>query len=173
MGKVQKTIMGSNNPPGTLSALSDSLFSYRLGISAALSHCNSARVAAQQANWSSVANYINTLHHNDSINWGQVVFLTTCVMTMAGCGLLSRLVWRRRSPKKTHSKRLTVRKTSTKSSKTLTSSDDDYEDEEYDSNGSLHHGTNPQITTTEWSSQPQEQSSDGKTNLVHPVTAIF
>lgn len=165
--------MGSNNSPGTNSALSDSLSSsYRLGISVVLNRYYSVRTAAQHTSWSSVANYINTLYRNDSINWGQVVFLTTCVITMAGCGLLSHLVWRRRWPKNARSKRLTLRKTSIKSSKTLTSSDDDYEDEEYDSNGSLNHGTNPQIATTERSSQPQEESSDGKTNLAPSVTAV-
>ncbi|KAJ5586952.1 uncharacterized protein N7459_002717 [Penicillium hispanicum] len=157
--------MGSDGSSDSLSALYDSLSSqssHRSGIAALLHRCNSARVAAQQASWTCVANYFRTLYGNDSVNWGQVVFLTTLMITMAGCGLLSRLVRRKRSPaKKVRSRRPALRKSSTKSStKTLTSSDEDYEDEDYDSNGSLRHGTNPQPTATEWSSQSRLQSSD-------------
>lgn len=163
--RVLKTAaMGSDGPPD-ISELFDSLFS-SLGIATVLKYWQSVRVAAQQT---SVANYLRALYRNDTVNWGQVVFLTTCVVTMVGCGLLSRLIRRRRSSNSS-SKRRSLRKASTKSAKILTSSDDDYEDEEYDSNGSLNNGTNPHIATTERSSQPQEQTSDGKTNSDSFVT---
>lgn len=124
-------------------------------------------VAAQRACFTSVANYVSSLYRNDTVNWGQVVFLSTCVITMAGCGLITSFIRRRWSRKGRSSSRGSVRKTSStksnKSTKTLTSSDDDYEDDDYDSNGSLRHGTDPnQTKATEWSAEPQQQSSDGK-----------
>ncbi|KAJ5085848.1 hypothetical protein N7532_010619 [Penicillium argentinense] len=150
--------MGSNaDGSSTISALSDS--SNRPGIAALWQ-----LVAAQRPPYISVANYFSSLYRNDSVNWGQVVFLTTCVITMAACGLISSFVRRRWSLKTRSSKARNASSTkSTKSTKTLTSSDDDYEDDDYDSNGSLRHGTDPNHTkATEWSVEPQQQGSDGK-----------
>ncbi|KAJ5084628.1 hypothetical protein NUU61_009207 [Penicillium alfredii] len=155
--------MGPDGSPNSLSTLYDSLTSHaypRSGVAAIIRFFHSVRAAAQQATFTSFVNDLRTLYRNDTVNWGQVVFLTTCAITMVGCGLLSSLARRRRS---LQTARSSLRKSSTKSSKTLTSSsDDDYEDEDYDSNGSLHHGTNPNYKPDdEWSSRPQQQTSDG------------
>ncbi|KAJ6144404.1 hypothetical protein N7470_008299, partial [Penicillium chermesinum] len=115
-----------------------------------------------------VAAYYRTFFRNDSVNWGQVVFLATCLITMAGCGLLSTLLRRHKSPtKKSRFLRPSLRKTwtksksSTKSSKTLTSSDDDYEDDEYDSNGSLRHATAASLRkAAQWSSESEKGTCD-------------
>lgn len=156
--------MGNNDSLNTLATLFQSLSSQtanRSGLGAFVQLCNSARVAAQQTSFSSVANFLRNLHRNETVNWGQVVFLITCVITMAGCGIFSSL--RRRSPaKKPRSQRSSIRKTLSKSSsKTLTSSDDDYEDEDYDSNGSLRHATLPSRPAEEYS-QPKQKTCDGK-----------
>ncbi|KAJ5106530.1 hypothetical protein N7456_003205 [Penicillium angulare] len=156
--------MGDDGSPNTFSALYESLSSHSAntsGIAAFVQLCNSARVTAQQASLTSVANLFRNLSNNDTVNWSQVAFIT-CILTMTGCGILSSFRWRRRSSgKDNRSQRSTIRKTSTKSSsKTLTSSDDDYEDDEYDSNGSLRHGTEPFRAAEERSSQPEQQSSD-------------
>lgn len=159
--------MGNDGVGSSISALYESLSLQLLNTSgiAAVRHLyHSARIAAQQASPSELAAYLRSLYHNESVNWGQVAFLTTCAITMVGCGLFSSLVWRMRSPEKRKSSRprFGLRKGSTKSStRTLTSSDDDYEDDDYDSNGSLRHGTQPHRQATEWSSEPQQQTSDG------------
>ncbi|KAJ6079580.1 Protein-tyrosine/Dual-specificity phosphatase [Penicillium canescens] len=154
--------MGSD----TISALYDSLTSQpnKTGIAAVLRFYHSVRATAENASFSSIANFLRGLYRNDTVNWGQVVFLTTCVIAMAGCGLLSSLVRRKRSgPGGSRAQRPSLRKSLTKSSsKTLSSSsEDDYEDEDYDSNASLRHGTNPNYKPKEdWLSEPQKQSSD-------------
>lgn len=155
--------MGSD----TISALYDSLTSQpnKTGIAAVLRFYHSVRATAENASFSSIANFLRGLYRNDTVNWGQVVFLTTCVIAMAGCGLLSSLVRRKRSGSGgSRAQRPSLRKSLTKSSsKTLSSSsEDDYEDEDYDSNASLRHGTNPNYKPKEdWLSEPQKQSSDG------------
>ncbi|KAJ5122038.1 hypothetical protein N7448_003168 [Penicillium atrosanguineum] len=156
--------MGNDGASTSFSTLYGALSSQsfdRSGLTAVWHFCNEARLAAQRSTLSDVATYLRSLYYNDSVNRGQVVFLTTLVVAMAGCGLLSRLVRRRRSDK-TRSSRFLIRKITSKSStKTLTSSsDDDYEDDEYDSNGSLRHVTNPEQKAPEWSVQSQQQSSD-------------
>ena len=154
-------IMGSD----AFSALYDSLTSQSKpsSVAAILRFFHSVRAAAQNASFSSIASSFRGLYRNDNVNWGQVVLLTTCVIAMTGCGLLSSLVRRKRSGSKTsRAQRPATRKSSTKSSKTLSSSEeDDYEDEDYDSNASLRHGTNPSYKTKEWQSDTQQQSSDG------------
>ncbi|KAJ5678879.1 hypothetical protein N7462_007123 [Penicillium macrosclerotiorum] len=159
-----------NNGANSISALYDSLSfqsANRSGIAAVLHFYHTVRAATQQASFSSVANYLRSLYSNDTLNSGQIVFLATCIITMAGCGFISSFMRRRSSPEKKKTSRARwpiVRKMSSKSTKsssrTMTSSDDDYEDEEYDSNGSLHHGTDPHRHATEWSSQPQQMTSD-------------
>lgn len=68
----------------------------------------------------------------DSVNWGIFVLGTVCFATMAGCGVLSAALLRRRG-KKPPSERKTYRKVSTG---TVTSS----EDEDNDHHGALSHG---------------------------------
>ncbi|KAF4759624.1 hypothetical protein N7455_002396 [Penicillium solitum] len=152
--------MGSD----AFSALYDSFTSqYKpSSVAAVLRFFHSVRAAAQNASFSSIIGSFRGLYRNGNVNWGQVVLLTTCVVAMTGCGLLSSLVRRKRSGSKTsRAQRPATRKTSTKSSKTLSSSEeDDYEDEDYDSNASLRHGTNPSYKTKEWQSETQQQSSD-------------
>ena len=151
-------IMGSD----AISALYDSLTSQFKSI-AVLRFFHSLRATFQNASFASIASSFRGLCRNDNVNWGQVVFLTTCVIAMSGCGLLSSLVKRRRSGSNTsRAERPAVRKRSNKSSKSLSSSEEDYEDEDYDSNASLRHGTNPNYKKKEWPSDTQQQSSDGK-----------
>lgn len=123
---------------------------------------NSIRSTTPNSPFSDIAGYFRGLYRNDKVNWGQVVFLTTCVVAMTGCGLVSSLVRRKwsRSPLAQKSSR----NGSKSSSKGLSSSEeDDYEDEDYDSNASLRHGTNPNYKPKEdWLSEPQKQISDGK-----------
>lgn len=155
-------IMGSD----AISALYDSLTSEpkRSGVASVLRFFHSVRTTAQNAYLSSVASSLRGLYHNDKVNWGQVVFLTTCVIAMTGCGLLSSLMTRKLSwSKSSRAQRPAARKSSTKSSKSLSSSEDeDYEDEEYDSNASLRHGTNPNYKVKDTQLEPQQQSSDGR-----------
>lgn len=154
--------MGSD----AISALYDSLTSQPKPSSVAtiLRFFHSVRAAAQNASFSSVASSFRGLYRNGNVNWGQVVFLTTCVVAMTGCGVLSSLVRRRRSGSKaSRAQRPASRKRSIKSSKTLSSSEEeDYEDEDYDSNASLRHGTNPNYKKEDWPSDTQQQSSDGR-----------
>jgi hypothetical protein len=160
--------MGNNDSPKFLATLFQSLSpqtTNRSGLEAFVQLCNSARVAAQQASFTSVANSLRNLYRNDTVNWGQVVFLITCVITMAGCGIFSS--FRRRSAKKPRSQRTSIRKTLSKSSsKTLTSSDDDYEDEEYDSNGSLRHAILPSRVAEGNPCQPKKKTCDGKSKFL-------
>jgi len=159
--------MGNDGAPDSFGTLCGSLSSRSFdssGLAAVWQLCNEARLAAQRATLRDVAIYLHTLFRNDSVNRGQIVFLTALVIAMAGCGLLSRLIRRRRSSDKSRPSRFFVRKTSSKSStKALKSlSDDDYEDDEYDSNGSLRHSADLQQKPPEWSAQAQQQSPDGK-----------
>lgn len=156
--------MGSQASPTSLASLLTSSHSDRSG-TIFVHVYSSLRLTAQQLSSGTVATYCRNLLRNDSVNWGQVVFLATCVITMAGCGLLSTIFRRRQSPtKKPRSIRPSFRKTSTKSSsKTLTSSDDDYEDDEYDSNGSLRHATAHSLQkVAQWSSESEDGTCDGK-----------
>ncbi|KAJ5678238.1 uncharacterized protein N7477_003871 [Penicillium maclennaniae] len=156
--------MGNDGAPNSLSTIYG-VFSSQLldrsGLSAVWHFCNEARVAAQRSTLSDVANYLQFLYRDESVNRGQIVFLTTLAIAMAGCGFLSCLVRRRRSDR-TRLSRFSIRNITSKSStRTLTSSsDDDYEDDEYDSNGSLRHATNPQQKAPEWSMQSQQQTAD-------------
>jgi pimeloyl-ACP methyl ester carboxylesterase/protein-tyrosine phosphatase len=134
-------------------------------------------LAAQHASYTSLTNYISSIYRNDKVNWSKAVFLSTCVATivatMVGCGLVSSFI-RGKWFRKGRSARKSSSTKSNKSTKTLTSSDDDYEDDDYDSNGSLRHGMDPsQAKATEWSAEPQQQSSDGKRAYPPIVIVIF
>ncbi|KAG2418278.1 hypothetical protein HFD88_001379 [Aspergillus terreus] len=76
-----------------------------------------------------------------TVNWSGVVFLTTCVVTMVGCGLLSSFLERKGFRKAGRRRRRTARSNDSKTSGTITSSDEGDEDDDYDSTGSLRHGT--------------------------------
>ncbi|PWY72380.1 dual specificity phosphatase catalytic domain protein [Aspergillus heteromorphus CBS 117.55] len=72
--------------------------------------------------------------HDGSVNWGKVVFLTTCFVTMVGCGVITSFLrrkgWGQASGKARF--RRVARRGYKRSSGTVTSSDEDY-----DSSGSL------------------------------------
>ncbi|KAJ5384692.1 hypothetical protein N7517_002603 [Penicillium concentricum] len=150
--------------PDAISALYDSLTSQSKpsSVAAILRFFHSVRAAAQNVSFSSIASSFRGLYRNDDVNWGQVVFLTTCVIAMTGCGLLSSLLRRKQSGlNASRAPRAAARKSSSKSSKILSSSEEeDYEDEDYDSNASLRHGTNPNYKKKDWPSDTQQQSSD-------------
>lgn len=162
--------MENDRPPNAWPALYDSLaslFANRSGTEPFRQFYNFARVTAQRAPLTIVAKAFRSLSGDESLSLRQTALLATFLIAMAG-GLFSLVKCRRSRAKKPRSQRSrsTVRKTWTKSSsKTLTSSDDDYEDDEYDSNGSLRHATAPP-KKEDWSSQPEQQSSDGKFSLL-------
>ncbi|KAI9931842.1 hypothetical protein ASPWEDRAFT_105391 [Aspergillus wentii DTO 134E9] len=99
---------------------------------------------------------------NGSINWGKVVFLTTCFAAMAGCGFLSSML-RRTSTKRLQESRRFRRSAhknySKASAETMTSS----EDEDYDSNGSLRHGTEGALCEKEAAPKHREESANALT----------
>jgi hypothetical protein len=151
--------------PDSISALYDSLTSQskRSSVTAVLQYFYSVRAAARNTSLVSVTNSLRGIDRNDNVNWGQIVFLTTCVIAMTGCGLLSSLLKRKLSRSNgSRAQRPGVLKSATRSSKTLSSSEDeDYEDEDYDSKTSLRRGTNPDYKAKDLSSETQQQSSDG------------
>jgi len=168
--------MGSDSSPST-SSLDDSLSLTSQSLNRSGIAAFRQLVAAQRASFAFVANYISSLYHNDSVNWGQVVFLSTCVVTMAGCGLITSFIRRKWSQKgrsgSQRSKRNPSSTKSNKSTKTLTSSDDDYEDDDLDSSGSLRHGTDPShAKATQWSAEPEQQSSDGERISSTPASPV-
>jgi hypothetical protein len=105
------------------------------------------------------------LDQDGTVNRGKVVFLTTCIMTMAGCGFLSSLL-RRRGSKRT-SARKRVRRGINDESKSSTGTTTSSEEEDYDSSGSLHHGTDAALPQQKVTHKHHEQSADGLF-LTHP-----
>lgn len=110
--------------------------------------------------WNSVVSSFldpfRAFYRNGTVNWSQVVFLITCFVSMAGCALLSSLL-RRRSQASSEGRRFrrSLRKDYPKTAAgTVTSSDE----EDYDSNGSLRHGTEPDKGA---STQHREQTVEG------------
>lgn len=70
---------------------------------------------------------------NGSVNWGKVVFLTSCFVTMAGCGILTSLLRRkspRPSPEIRRRRRLQRRDYSKGSAGTVTSSEEEDDSDE-------------------------------------------
>ncbi|PLB46758.1 dual specificity phosphatase catalytic domain protein [Aspergillus steynii IBT 23096] len=101
-----------------------------------------------------------TFDQDGTVNWGKLVFLTTCVLTMAGCGMLSSFL-RRKSPNRLITRkrlrRVVLRRDYSKGSAgTITSSDD----EEYDSSGSLRHVTERSSHEEKVTPQRREQSEE-------------
>ncbi|KAL4896675.1 hypothetical protein BDV59DRAFT_171196 [Aspergillus ambiguus] len=77
-----------------------------------------------------------------SVNWGGVVFLTTCLVTMVGCHVLSSFLGGKGPRKPSRGNRRFGRRNYSKSSAgTITSSEDEDDEDDYDSTGSLRHGT--------------------------------
>ncbi|KAI2788809.1 hypothetical protein POX_e06830 [Penicillium oxalicum] len=136
--------MGLNEAVGPIRDLHESLNTEGLpdwpGIAIFQNLYHSARIAAQDISLLSLADSLRSIYQDGTVNWNQLAVLSTFVITMVGWWL------RKRSAKSP--------------TKVLASSDDDYEDDDYDSNGSLRHGTEPHRQATEWSSQPQQQTSD-------------
>ncbi|KAJ5551586.1 hypothetical protein N7535_000469 [Penicillium sp. DV-2018c] len=151
--------------PDSISALYDALTSQskRTGIATILQYFYSVHAAAQNFLSVSLASSLRGLYRNDNVNWGQIVFLTTCVVAMTGCGIFSSLLKRKLpSPDESSVQRRGARRNASKSSKTLSSSDEeDYEDEDFDSKASLRRETNPDYKAKDLSSETQQQSSDG------------
>lgn len=87
----------------------------------------------------SVAAPFQTSDLNGAVSWGKVVFLTSCFITMAGCGILSSLLRRRSQepPSETRRWRLQNKRHSRGSSGIITSS----EEEDGDSSESPRHTT--------------------------------
>ncbi|EAW08375.1 RNA 5'-triphosphatase domain-containing protein [Aspergillus clavatus NRRL 1] len=103
----------------------------------------------------------HTLDADGTITWGKVVFLTTCLITMAGCGFLSSLVRRRvfkRSRDRKPLRRGAQKEHSTSVAGTTTSSEE--EEDDYDSSGSLRFGTNAAMPQEKVTHKQREQSTD-------------
>ena len=113
--------------------------------------------------WDSVVpsslDLFRTFDWNGSVNWSKLVFLSTCFFAMAGCGLLTSLLRRKssKSPEESRRFRRSIRKTYSKTSAgTVTSSDE----EDYDSSGSLRHGTDAALSEKDTVAR-REQSVEG------------
>lgn len=99
------------------------------------------------------------LDRDGAVNWSKVVFLTTCFVAMAGCGLLSLLRRRGAQPPSDGRRfRRSARKHDRRSSPGAMSSSDE---DEYDSNGSLRHGTDSSLTEKDVTAQHREKSVEG------------
>lgn len=96
---------------------------------------------------------------NSAVSWGKVVFLTSCFITMAGCGILTSLLRRRSqvSPPEIRRRRLRDRHYSKASAGTVTSSEEEEDDE---SNESPRRSTDA-LREKEVSTHHYEQSEDG------------
>ena len=103
-----------------------------------------------------------TFDQDGTVNWGKLVFVITCLLTMAGCGILSSFMRRKSLNRLISRKRLrraaARRDTSKGSAGTITSSDD----EEYDSSGSLRNVTDRSSHEEKVAPQRREQSEEGK-----------
>lgn len=94
-----------------------------------------------------------------AVSWGKVVFLTSCFIIMAGCGILTRLLRRkdRKPSPDTRRRRRSPRKDYSKTSAgTVTSSE---EEDDY-SNGSLRHSSDS-MSKKGVSTHHYEQTGDG------------
>ncbi|OOF97145.1 hypothetical protein ASPCADRAFT_205947 [Aspergillus carbonarius ITEM 5010] len=83
--------------------------------------------------------------YDGTVNWGRIVFLTTCFVTMVGCGVISSVLRRKswgQASGKARLRRAARKGYSKRSAGTVTSSDED----DYDSTGSLRHGTGSSVS---------------------------
>ena len=111
--------------------------------------------------FSSFLDRFQAFDRNGSVNYSKVVFLTTCFVAMAGCGILTSLLRRKSSqqpPSGLRRFRRFARKDRPKTAAgTVTSSDE----EDYDSNGSLRL-VNGSISEKDGTSQQNlEQTPEG------------
>lgn len=106
--------------------------------------------------FASLARLCQAYSYDGTVNWGKVVFLTTCFITMLGCGVISsvlrRKAWGQVSGKARF--RRTRKGLSKRSEGMVTSSDE----EDYDSTGSLRHGI--EGTVAEKTEVPQQKQSE-------------
>lgn len=113
--------------------------------------------------WDSVISSTLDRYRNGTVNWSQVVFLTTCFVAMVGCGFLSSLLRRRgvQPPSDGRGRRFgrSARKNDRKSSAGAMSSSDE---DEYDSNMSLRPGTDSSLSEKDATGQHREQSVEGQ-----------
>ena len=136
------------------------------------SHTSSSSNKAVLRIWDSVvpSSLFQTFDWNGSVNWSKLVFLSTCFFAMAGCGLLTSLLRRKssKSPEESRRFRRSIRKTYSKTSAgTVTSSDE----EDYDSSGSLRHGTDAALSEKDAVAH-REQSVEGSYG-VHPASSLI
>ncbi|EAW23404.1 RNA 5'-triphosphatase domain-containing protein [Aspergillus fischeri NRRL 181] len=99
------------------------------------------------------------LDQDGILNWGKVAFLTTCIITMAGCGFLSSLL-RRKGSKRSSGRKRFRRGIQNDDSKTSPGTTTSSEEEDYDSSGSLHHGTDAALPQEKVTHKHHEQSAD-------------
>lgn len=135
-------------------------------LSPATSHTSSSTLSGSKTvlrTWDSVVpsslDFFRAVDSNGSVNWSKLVFLSTCFFAMAGCGLLTSLLRRKssKSPEESRRFRRSIRKTYSKTSAgTVTSSDE----EDYDSSGSLRHGTDAALSEKDTVAR-REQSVEG------------
>jgi hypothetical protein len=100
------------------------------------------------------------LDQDGTLIWGKVAFLTTCIITMAGCGFLSSLL-RHRGSKRSSGRKRFRRGIQNDDSKTSPETTTSSEEEDYDSSGSLHHGTDAALPQEKVTHKHHEQSADG------------
>ncbi|KKK27225.1 dual specificity phosphatase catalytic domain protein [Aspergillus rambellii] len=94
-----------------------------------------------------------------SVNWNKILLLTTCFITMVGCGVFSSVFRRRGGQSSKRRLRRGFRKEyPQRSGGTVTSSDED----DYDSSGSLHHGMEGGRSQN---SHPSQQAEGAETAL--------
>ncbi|PYH95032.1 dual specificity phosphatase catalytic domain protein [Aspergillus ellipticus CBS 707.79] len=114
--------------------------------------------------FASLTRLLQAYSHDGTVNWGKVVFLTTCFITMVGCGVITSFLrrkgWGQASGKARFRRAARRRNYSKRSSGTVTSSDDD-DDDDYDSSGSLRGTENVTIP------EKKEMSHSGQREEAH------
>ncbi|KAL5690485.1 hypothetical protein EMGR_007843 [Emarellia grisea] len=99
------------------------------------------------------------LDQDGSLNWGNVAFVTTCIIAMAGCGFLSSLL-RRKGSKRSSGRKRFRRGIQIHDSKTSPETTTSSEEEDYDSSGSLRNGTDAALPQEKVTHKHHEQSAD-------------
>ncbi|RAH83553.1 dual specificity phosphatase catalytic domain protein [Aspergillus japonicus CBS 114.51] len=91
-----------------------------------------------------LSHFTQISRYDGTLNWGKIVLLTTCIVTMVGCGFVTSILRRKgwgATPVKKRFRRSLRKDYSKRSAGTVTSS----EDEDYDSTGSLSLGSDETI----------------------------
>ncbi|KAK9597379.1 hypothetical protein V6Z96_007573 [Aspergillus fumigatus] len=99
------------------------------------------------------------LDQDGSLNWGNVAFVTTCIIAMAGCGFLSSLL-RRKGSKRSSGRKRFRRGIQIHDSKTSPETTTSSEEEDYDSSGSLRNSTDAALPQEKVTHKHHEQSAD-------------